>query len=95
MQRNAQGQVNVRQMRHKEKMVTHKETETFKFSKWKDISRDVKGFRTASVVRVSRDQIDILNKRVQIMRLVAKRFQSDHSLLTELLVDIYSVLVET
>ena len=52
LQRDARGNVNVRQLRHKEKNVTHKETEAFKFSKWNDLTRDVQSFLDTDVVRV-------------------------------------------
>lgn len=52
-QRDVRGNVNVRQLRHKEKNVVHKETETFAFSTCRDLTRDVRSLFNTRVVRVS------------------------------------------
>lgn len=52
LQRDFKGRVNIRHLRHKEKVVTHREAEAFRFDKWKDLSRDINGCLQSAVVRV-------------------------------------------
>lgn len=41
------------QIRYKEKVLTYRESEALKFNRWKDITRDIKGFFSKDIVRVS------------------------------------------
>lgn len=52
LQRDAKGQVNVRQLRQKEKLITHRKTEALKFKRWRDVTFDMKNYCATSVVKV-------------------------------------------
>ena len=54
LQQSSKGQVIVEQNRHREKIVTHRESEEFQFNNWRDVSRESGPPRNASVVRVSK-----------------------------------------